>query len=291
MFLRDDYINDSETEGELKVWKHNRFRWFDRMIVEEEIKERTDDKKPWLVNQAGTSLCGMACIFYIFAKEKPNEYKKFVKELFRTGEATFNKYTVKPSEDLFKKETKMQMVKGKNITSAKGTGGMPLVDFVTMAGTRNTDNSSYKGGDEMIQAINWPPLMIELCEKLLGYDDVSSKGVYNPIKPLIYTSYDMKVKIEDINKQIRSGYRLILMIDADLIDDVSDMSSLDLHWVVLESEIKEVQMLNKNGSIDYELDFSVYTWGTEPFGTTRYLKAPISKKHFINNYNGYVKGK
>jgi len=285
------YINDSETEGELKVWKHNRFRWFDRMIVEEEIKERTDDKKPWLVNQAGTSLCGMACIFYLFAKEKPNEYKKFVKELFRTGEATLNKYTVKPSEDLFKKETKMQMVKGKNITSAKSTGGMPLVDFVTMAGTRNTDNSSYKGGDEMIQAINWPPLMIELCEKLLGYDDVSSKGVYNPIKPLIYTSYDIKVKIEDINKQIRSGYRLILMIDADLIDDVSDMSSLDLHWVVLESEIKEVQMLNKNSSIDYELDFSVYTWGTEPFGTTKYLKAPISKKHFINNYNGYVKVK
>ncbi|ENA1795604.1 hypothetical protein ABF176_002451, partial [Flavobacterium psychrophilum] len=32
------YIDDPKTEGEHKEWKHNRFRWFDRMIVKEEIK-------------------------------------------------------------------------------------------------------------------------------------------------------------------------------------------------------------------------------------------------------------
>ena len=59
------YIDDEDNEGELKRWHHNRFRWFDRSIIEDEIKERTDNKKPWLVNQSGTSLCGMACIFYL----------------------------------------------------------------------------------------------------------------------------------------------------------------------------------------------------------------------------------
>lgn len=79
------YLKSPEREAELSVWKHNRFRWFDRMIVENEITERTDNGKPWLINQSGTSLCGMACIFYLFAKEQPDAYKKFAKELYWVG--------------------------------------------------------------------------------------------------------------------------------------------------------------------------------------------------------------
>jgi hypothetical protein len=296
------YIDDPETEGVLKIWKHNRFRWFDRMLVEDEITERTDKGSPWLVNQSGTSLCGMACIFYLFGKEQPQAYKKFAKELFRTGEATFNKYTVKPSIEVLEKN--IGTLKKKVV--AINTGGMPLVDFLTMAGTRNTDNPKYKGGEEEFQAINWPPLMTDLCEKLLGYKDVSSKGIYNPVKPLGYTDFDIKSKIEDINKQIVNGYKLILMIDSDLIADHWDVSSLDLHWVVLESEIKEVEMLDENGRTVHRLDFRVYSWGTNPNGDKalilntktgkmeenveyRYLKRPITKTHFMNNYNGYIK--
>lgn len=53
---------------------------------------------------------------------------------------------------------------------------MRLVDFVTMASTstRNTDNPRYKGGNEEFQAIR-PNVMTFLCEKLLGYGEVSSK--------------------------------------------------------------------------------------------------------------------
>jgi hypothetical protein len=285
------YIKDAKTEGELKVWKHNRFRWFDRSVVEKEIKERTDNKQPWLVNQAGTSLCGMASIFYLFAKEQPENYKKFSKKLFRTGEATFNKYTVKPSEDLFSKKTNQRLIKGKLESFVEKTGYMPLIDYITLAGTRNTDNPSYKGGSETFQAINWPPIMTTLSEKLLGYSEVSSKGIYNPVPPLIYTSYAIENKIKDINEKFNAGYKLILMIDSDLIDDVWDYGDADLHWVVLESEIKEVQMLNKNGKIEYQLIFDVYTWGSNPLDKSRYLKRPMSKQHFMNNYNGYIKVK
>jgi hypothetical protein len=291
------YIDDPETEGVLKIWKHNRFRWFDRMLVEDEITERTDKGSPWLVNQSGTSLCGMACIFYLFAKEQPQAYKKFAKELFRTGEATFNKYTVKPSIEVLNKQPLINGILNdkqfpwhwKLINNVSVKMYMPLIDYITMAGTRNTDNPSYKGGEEEFQAINWPPLMTGLSEDLLGYKEISSKGVYNPISPLAYTSLDIECKIDDINNQIRKGYKLVLMIDSDLIDDIWDKTSFDLHWVVLESEIKEVQMLNINGQIEYDLDFLVYTWGTSPFESKRYLKKPISKNHFMNNYNGYVK--
>ncbi|PBI90078.1 hypothetical protein BSF41_17490 [Flavobacterium sp. ACN2] len=284
------YVYNKEKEAEYKEWKHNRFKWFDSMIVENEIIERTDNGKPWLIDQSGTSLCGMACIFYLFAKEQPDAYKKFANELFRTGVATVNSYTVKPSIEVVEKEMiAIRTTKGIKFV-AKGTG-MSLVDYITMASTRNTDNSSYKGGDEAFHAINWPPLMTSLSENLLGYKDVVSKGVYNSVKPLAYTSLDVKNKIDDINAQLKAGYRLILMIDSDLIDDIWDTKDFDLHWVVLETPIIWNYVPGLLGSKVDEIDFSVYSWGTDPFGSSKYLRKKITSNHFMNNYNGYIKAK
>ena len=133
--------------------------------------------------------------------------------------------------------------------------------------------------------------MTSLSEKLLGYSDVSSKGVYNPIKPLVYTTLDVENKINDINKQLGLGYKLILMIDSDLIDDVWDKSSLDLHWVVLESPITWNYKQNYFKADIDEIDFNVYSWGTDPFGSSKYLRKKITSNHFMANYNGYIKVK
>lgn len=279
------YISNIKKGGVLKIWKHNRFRWFDGKRVEDELKERVDNKKPWSINQSGTSLCGMACLFYLFAKEQPQAYKTFAKRLFRTGEATFNQYTVKPAEELLEKKVN---TKGYPMN----TGSMPLIDYVTLAGTRNTDNPKYKGGDEEFRAINWPWVVTNLSEKLLGYKEVSSNGVYDPTKkPRHYNKRIVWKMIEDINEQISQGYRLMLMIDSDLIDETEDKLSnlfaLEYHWVVLETPITTLQNLNGKGEIFYTLQFKVYSWG----GNTVYLKAPITMDHFIHNYYGYVKVK
>lgn len=274
------YINDEMSEGFLKIWCHNRFRWFDRKRFEEELKERTDSKMPWKINQSGTSLCGMACIFYLFAKEQPAGYTKFAKDLFRTGEAQYNTYSVKPATEILDKAINTNGY-------PMNTGQMPLVDFVTMAGTRNADNPKYKGGDEEFQAINWPPLVVGLCEKLLGYKNVESKGIYNPIKPLATSTMAMKSKIEDINKQLTDGYKLILMVDSDLIQNVWDIKSMDLHWIVLESPIRWDYEPGFFTSKKDEVTFKVYTWGSN----TEYLSAPITWTHFMMNYNGYIKVK
>ncbi len=113
----------------------------------------------------------MACIFYLFVKEQPNAYKKFAKELFRTGEATHNSYTAKPSKAILEKQIN---------TSGypMNTGSMPLVDFVTLAGTRNTDNPKYKGGDEEFQAINWPWVIVDSSIKC----DSIKKEVFRQFK-------------------------------------------------------------------------------------------------------------
>lgn len=294
------YINDKEAGDEIKVWVHNRFRWFDRLVVEQEIEEHLIS--PWKINQAHTSLCGMACIFYLFAKEQPQEYKKFAKTLFRTGVATFNNYTVSPADDILEKKISIAGY-------PDGVGRMPLVDFITMAGTRNTVNKNYKGGSEDFAAINWPHLMTTLSEKLLGYENVTSKGIYNPIKTILYSNFEVTKKIEDLNNQIRDGYKIILMIDSDMInDDPSDkLWELEYHWIVLEGVINNrVPMLNSNGNAEHYIDFSVFSWGTNPLDKRTtvidpktkksipnkdqgYLKLPISQAHFIKNYYGYIK--
>lgn len=45
------------------------------------------------------------------------------------------------------------------------------------------------------------------------------------------------------------------------------------------------------GAKQDEIDFKVYSWATDPFGSIRYLRKNITSNHFMNNYNGYIKVK
>jgi hypothetical protein len=278
------YINNAKSEGELKVWKHNRFRWFNRRIVEEEIKERTDNKKPWLVNQASTSLCGMACIFYLFAKEQPDAYKKFAKELFRTGEAKFNEYTVKPSIEILEKKMNTHH-------RALKTGDMPLIDYVTMAGTRNTDNPDYKGGDEQVQAINWPWVVNDLSKKLLGYKNIIDKGTKNFINGTTGL-VNVENKLNELENLYKQNYKIILMVDSDLIQDKFDFESADYHWVVYEGGLN-ISTPNYRIKKYFEdlIIFDLFSWGSNPKDKNPLILNPKTKKLERNPEQGYLSKK
>ncbi|MCH4829982.1 MULTISPECIES: hypothetical protein [Flavobacterium] len=230
--------------------------------------------------------------------------------MFRTGEATFNSYTSKPSKEVTEKQVNK---KGFPLN----TGGMPLVDYVTMAGTRNTGNPDYKGGDEQFNAINTPWFMDELCTNLLGYKEVSSinsydiakkgKSIYNLVSS---SSYHKKIQrlIDSLNEKLSKGYRLILNIDSDLISPDEDYHipnnifdkaewkktrkttfEPEYHWIVLESPIQSmITNLDKNGEVYYTINFKVFTWGM-PIGT--YLKTPITYDHFYTNFYGDIYAK
>ncbi|MFK7033460.1 hypothetical protein V3471_15380, partial [Flavobacterium oreochromis] len=219
-------------------------------------------------------------------------------------------YTVNPSKEVTEKKIN---IKGFPLN----TGGMPLIDYVTMAGTRNTGNPRYKGGDEQFQAINTPWFMDDLCTHLLGYKEVSSINSYDVAKKtknifdyISTSSYHKKVQnlIDSLNEKLNKGYRLILNIDSDLIspdedyhipNNIFDKSEWEktrkstfepeYHWVVLESPIQSmIPNLDENGKTCYTINFKVFTWGM-PVGT--YLKASITYEHFYYNFYGdiYVK--
>ncbi|WP_064967472.1 hypothetical protein [Tenacibaculum ovolyticum] len=287
------YIKNKENEASLDVFHHYRFRWFDKEVFDDEIKERTVSKMPWKINQSSTSLCGMACIFYLFAKEQPNEFKTFSEELFRTGETVFNGYSVTPSEEILNKNPKDSDFPEYFNYNTKLYLDMPFVDYITMVSVRNADNLNYKGGNEQFEAINWPPLMTGLLENMLGYKTVESSGIYNPIKRTFTGASNIETqnKIDNLNKLYNEGYKLILMIDSDLIaqdeDTLKNIGQLEYHWVVLESKIQNIQNLDTKGNIFYKYYFNVYSWGSK----TKYIKKSITWQDFAHNYYGYIKVK
>ena len=90
------YIKDRTKGGELMVFQHYRFRWFDREIIKEELKERMD--KPWLADQNDTPTCGVAVILYVLAKNDFEKYQRFILTLHRTGIAVCNTYKINIAE-------------------------------------------------------------------------------------------------------------------------------------------------------------------------------------------------
>ena len=141
--------------------------------------------------------------------------------------------------------------------------------------------------------------MVRLCEDFLGYEEVDSKGIHLPIKKSKDYDKDKAWKIvEDINNQISQGYKLVLLIDSDMIsysDDSKDpLFAFEYHWVVLEEPIKLQKTFSRMKDFSFILDniftlldFKVYSWGTR----WKYPMIPITIEHFINNYYGYIKVK
>lgn len=286
------YLSKKLGIGKLDIFCHNRFRYFDRKIIEQQIEERLG--KPWKINQGGTSLCGMACLFYIFAKNDKQGYKTLAETLHRTGTATHNGYTVEPDED-----AKEEMY-NTNPNTSKEHPWIPEIDWITMATTRSKESdfgyTGKKGQDA--SAINWPWLMTNLGKKLLGYTTVEM-DYYKVNKSYIrdFFGSDEKIRIleEDIDKDYQNGYEICMMIDADMMDNKSDYDLTDFgeyHWVTYEGGLELLNSEKKTES-DYDkvktIKFKCFTWG-EPILNSRTSKG-ITKEAYRNNYYGYIKFK
>ncbi|QYS91246.1 hypothetical protein JJC04_16230 [Flavobacterium covae] len=296
------YIDDPKSEGETKVWKHNRFRWFDKMVVYEQAEARA--KEPWRIDQGGTSLCGMASLFYLLAKKDGKGYEKLAKELFRTGEYKYNKYIVKPHENAIE----MYSV---NPYKDKDHPKLPEVDWLTLACVRSKESSFFgkllykgkKGQDA--EAINWPTLMKPLGKNLLGYTDVEM-DYYKVNKSYLrdFFGSDEKLRIleKDIDVDFKNGYQICLLIDGTMVDyKPGDDYSLDdfseYHWVVYEGGLEILNGLKPESDYDNvtNINFNVFTWGelrndsVNPTSGLPMRKIRLTKNQFRSNYYGYLK--
>lgn len=176
------YINDCENEGYLKTWFHNRFRWFDRKMVDGQIDERV--KEIWRIKQGGSSLCGMAVLYYALLKRDGGAYKKLAKNLFRTGEHIIGKYIIKPHDKA------LNMYDVKNTDSNFKAMAMFEIDWIVLATTRSKESLHSKfvytgfedGNIDMLKGVNWPDMLTRMCKEVEGFGpDVSHNLGFNAI--------------------------------------------------------------------------------------------------------------
>lgn len=287
------------TKAELEVFCHNRFRWFDKKIFEDELLDRTDNKHPFLIDQGNSPLCGMACLFYIFAKTNPEKYKTFSYALFTKGETFYNNYEVRPVEKILETTT--------NSSSFPiNTGNMPIVDFVTLFSLRNSKNKNFTESEPQRKGINWPWTMKNLCADFLGYKDVKSR--YWPLKTYMMSLLGFSSKIRRLKKidnYYQSGYKICMMVDASMLKPKNSNVSLsdfsEYHWIVYEGDLELFDKDNKPTVITNEvvfIEFTAFSWGEifdnktiNPATKTTSPKITIDRNKFIYNFYGYIRMK
>jgi hypothetical protein len=272
------YIQDAESEGELKVWKHNRFRWFDRMVFQDGLIIRKND--PTKINQHATSLCGTAALLYFYAQDFKEDFYNNYKEFFRTGEAIVNRFKLNPNSLLYDFNPNLSNLEYPHYD--KYSNGKPCIphqlmhqtDWIILAGTRSSDNKKYLGqkGEDW-DAINWPKYMIDAAVNLYGATMVADET-------FIMTGKNFSNKLLEIEKLYNHGWHIILLIDSDMLDDsISYLGcATQYHWIAYEGNLI-IDPIKK------EYSFSYYCWQNLNIGSH------IRNLVFNTNFYGYIKFK
>jgi len=292
------YIKDPKCEGELKVWKHNMFRWFDGKQLEDEIIERKN--KPYLANQKNTSLCGMAAVMYLLAKQNHSLYQKFILDLHRKGFFKFDNYTV----DVTKKSK--HLLKMNPITNTSYPedyeGKMPYCDWISFASIRDQENNlrDFDGEEDFsFDGATFPNEIKKLMKGVLGYSEIvdNTNMVFNKGTLVWDGENSSSREIAKMRELTEKGYAVVMLVNTNMIkiDEVvfykdkkrykikekpakkSGLFGTIEHWIVFDEII--------GGTISWdEYDIKVFTWG-------QMKDIIVSPEIFSTNYYGYVYGK
>lgn len=273
------YINDFENEGKLSLFKHNRFRFFDRQILIDDVAKRKNDA--WLINQDDTNTCGPSAIMYAFAKKDKEAYAQFILDLHRKGYAKYNNYVI----DIDSDGDLQDIAETNPATKNNFPKSMASCDWIPNVCITDQENYIYDyEGDtkEDFSAITLPSRLEKLAKSLIGYTDViDNTNLYFRKSGWLWGS--TLENIAELMNLKEAGYEVFLLVNMGLFNDtVSGDFALPQHWIVLEN-------ISHSQTDSGYVDISIYTWGRNP--KTKYNYNKIRHEVFRTNYFGYVKAK
>jgi len=273
------YINDSETEGELKVWKHNRFRWFDRNQLKQEIEDRIINSS--LIDQGGSSMCGIAVVGFNFAREQGEAYRNFVLDIHRMGKAknqlTGYELLIDQDEHLLK----YKLTDARYPSDSTSVKKMAVADFIFLICIKDNlnlifdydpDGANAGGLVEGGTGLTLPNEVASIMRNIANYQDV-----INDTNLITSRTRGASIWAKKLQDKLNQGYRIGLLIDSDNFSkNKKSTFTVPTHWVGL---------ININSNDTTELvDVEVYTWG----GTRKWI---LSYDVFKDGYFGYIAGK
>ena len=275
------YIDNEKEEGELKIWKHNRFRMLDRQILVIETGLRANISSA--IDQGGSSLCGIAVVGYYLARDQPKVYSKFVLEMHRRGDVTIDDNNYKVEIDKDEHLLKYKPSDKKYPNGSLGLGKMLTADFVFLVTIKDFLNNifDYDPDDEnsggLVEGgtgLTLPSEVASIFKNIANYSDV-----INDTNLLTSKWQSASSSADELEKKLNDGYRIGLLIEVtNFLENKIDLVSWSKpsHWVGL------LKIVNDKKS--EQISITVFTWSSIRTWT-------VSYDVFKNGYFGYVGGK
>ena len=239
----------------MKRMGQNYFPKLDRDEVGIDLLLRVSN--PNILNQRTAGICGPMGFLYSLDFDSPAAYAKYAIDLYEKGKAMLGELKIDPSSDC------RQYSPPPPISPA---------DWLTAASLRDSENFWYNyssvgdddSGTHLEEMAKW-------FEKA-GYTDVHYEN---------NSFYSLKLNdIDVVNRYYNAGYRIVLRINAKLLDPKTqnEKSSKGNHVVILRSPISIV---------GNTISLKVYTWAE----ILRPIPAPntqMSPSGFLEHWYGYV---
>ncbi|MBX3363443.1 MAG: hypothetical protein KF866_01650 [Phycisphaeraceae bacterium] len=218
------------------------------------------------IAQRGASLCGPAALMFITATHHPERYYTFATTLFEKGDASLGKLRIRP---------------GKDCRAYNPSGKIAPVDWVTLAGIRDSENAffDYDEVEDALAGITLPGELAEWFRKA-GYGSVLNESN-------LYFTKSKGNFLEAVSLH-NKGHRVCLFIDINGIVSespgrgrLSQIFTSANHWVVLQDVMS---------TRDDHLVFSIYTWGEQggEYRVPQNFAVKLKMDDWLMNYYGYV---
>ncbi|MBN6073806.1 hypothetical protein HYE60_00705 [Aggregatibacter actinomycetemcomitans] len=234
-----------EIESKLHDWKEHNIEF---SILDENI----------FPAQKSTSLCGPAAYFYCLLRDRPDLYRRSVKDLWEVGKTRIGKLSIdasesgKPKSFFENNDPKLPKLLG--------------IDWITMGSLRNSENAllDYDRLDDAGSAREGIAGMTTHWEIAEWLRKSGAVDVINLVCPLDSDGNSLEELIR-INEYARKGYKVIQLLSPFYIfQNSKDTSITELHWLVWESPITSQhtkKIIDINSNLDEFIDLAIFTWG------------------------------
>lgn len=240
---------------------------FEKSKVEAQLIERL--AKITLPAQGESSLCGPAVFMYALLEDRPDLYKKYIKDLWDTGEARLGTLNVKPS-----KATRRPV----NYLYSNGDIRISAIDWISLASLRDTENTfmNYDSPADQIAGITmwWG---IRSWFKAVGATQVFSNI------DVIGSSLRDAV---NLSNNISSSHHVVTLIGSGMIHKLGGRKKE--HWIVWTRQpivINTGQPITMATSLDEFIQLELFSWGKKK----QFLISQLTLKQFLKYlYGGMV---
>jgi len=236
---------------------------------------------PTLLDQGATSLCGPAVFLYNVLKREPEDFAKYVIELYETGSGHIRTLKVKAGTDC-----RNYHPLGSQVAA---------VDWVALASLRDSSNSFLDYDSASVEAGG-----ITMPGTLTGWFRAANfSQVQN--KTNIFFDSDLSTLVK-ASQLFSSGFVVCLFIGANLLTGKVGDTIIPDHWVSLSSAVRvdghttsQLSSLGKKVNGDEKLStagigFDVFTWGETSY-PVRKKRADLTVGTCIDYFYGYVAAK